>query len=114
MRATTISQLRHRTHVGSHTDLSRSELVDLLSGIVLTKTTGTVSTLHVLDGIGTGTKSSFVTNRTCDSTRTMDLHMLVEFVLIGEFSKSFSTLVPVVVAATSSTTTSTIHTIRAT
>ena len=69
-----------------HTALSRRKVVYLLSCVGSPAATGTVARLNMLHGIGTGSKASFTTDGARHVTRTVNLHMHVEFILSVEDS----------------------------
>lgn len=78
-----------------HLGLLRGKTIDLLASIILSSTASTVTTLHMLNGVGTRPKASIATNGAGHITRTMNLLMHVEFILIIEGAGTFVALVSV-------------------
>jgi hypothetical protein len=72
--------------------LLRRELIDLFASILVTWTAGAISTLHVLDGIGSASEACFAANRTSHAARAMDLHVHIQVVLVFKTSIAFLAL----------------------
>jgi hypothetical protein len=79
----------------AHPRLARGKLVNILPGIVSSKAACAMSTLDVLDGIGTRAKPGISTNRARDILWTMNLHVHVHFILRIEFSLALVTTIRV-------------------
>jgi hypothetical protein len=75
----------------AHPRLARGKLVNIFPGIVLSKAACAISTLDVLDGIGTRAKPGISTNRARYILGTMNLHVHVHFILRIEFSVALVT-----------------------
>ena len=88
-----IRKLRRIRHKGTHSSLTRSEIINLLPGIVSTAATCAKSALDVLHGIGTRSETSFATDRTGNFPRPMHLHMHVKFILRVKSPIALSTLI---------------------
>ena len=74
--------------------LTSSKIVNLLPIVVSvrTVTTRTISAFDVLDGIRTGTEPTVTTDGTSNISRTMNLQMHIQLVLVVKFTITLSAL----------------------
>ena len=88
-----IGQHGHLRHKMAHLGLLRSKFVNLLPGIVTATTTTARPSFNVLNSVGSRTKPTVTTNRTGDISRSMNLLMHFQLILIVELTVTNYTLV---------------------
>mmetsp|Transcript_9614 Transcript_9614/g.9349 ORF Transcript_9614/g.9349 Transcript_9614/m.9349 type:complete len:220 (-) Transcript_9614:213-872(-) len=95
----------------SHRLLGCRKLVNLLSGVALSATPRTRSTLDVLNGVCSGTKSNVTTDGTGNISEPMNLLMHIQFILVVKCTRTYSALKIHCMAVTSVSATTTVNTI---
>jgi hypothetical protein len=75
-----------------HLPLGRSKFIDLIPRIVLSSASRAVTTLNVLDSVGTRTESTVSTNRTRNLFWAVHLHVHVEVIFVSEYASTRGTL----------------------
>jgi len=90
-----ISVLKHRClrHVLSHRPLRIRELINLIPGVVHSKTSPAMTRFYVRDGISARSKANLATNRTGNVSGPMYLHVHIQLVLGTEWAVALMALI---------------------